>query len=395
MNTVVFIIETPLLQRDVKRFEVDGLRKQGFSPCFFELSSILQPYASKTVIEGRCDYNKENVIVINSWNMLKQQFQKYSSAEFIVKLGNGPYTYRLYKLFKENKLQYALLLPEIVPASSVGQNRAHIKNYITKIRKNPVKSLWGSIYKRIINYLNIQPASVVFYSGSNKRELSNVLSNYCISKETKFKSLASVALLECKKTEDEAICNDNVIAPEKYILFIDQGLPVHPDIISSGISIDSKDYYTQLNWFLSELSHFYSLPIVVALHPRVDYNDNPFNKHFKCLKGATVRLIKDAQMVIYHFSESINYVTYFQKPIVPITLDCIENDFGYAIRVKARSIGAPVFNISDFYKSKVVPNSIPFYDDKMYQRYLDLYMPTSYDYDGLEKAISDYVKERI
>lgn len=390
MQGIIFIIETPLLERDAKRFELHRLRAMCEVVRVFELSHLLQPYASHNVKEGRCNYDEENVKIFKSWQEFEKTLSCLTNFNYVVKLGNGPYTYKLYKIFKKYNIRYALLLPEIVPTAAGEQKKGHFFNYLRKLKSNPLRSLYGSFYKRIINYLNIQPANTVFYSGDGGRELDNVISNYRTDKNTRYKSLASIAFLECEKVKKQ-IENDKI--GEDFILFIDQGLPVHPDLISLGRIVPADVYYQQINWFLNTLSEYYVAKVVVALHPRVNYEKNPFDAKFECIKGQTPRLVKSSKLVVYHFSESLNYIVFFKKPVIPITLDCLEAYYGYTIRIKVKSIAAPVYNISKYYSRKRIPENLDYFNEESYHDYMRSFMPGTFDYPSVAEAICDFAKQ--
>lgn len=389
MKDIIFIVETPVLIRDVARFEIDNLNNLGLSVGILELSQILQPEAANMVCDNLCDYNVYNVRKIESWTYLDDYVKLNASSNFIVKLGNGPYTHKLYKIFKKYHVSYTLLLPEIVPTISKNNPKERIRNYIAKLKKNPCVSLYNSIYKRLLPILQIQPATHVVFSGNGGLDLKNILTNYKVDSKTSYHSIASVAYKECKKIESDTI---NKMQSD-YLVFIDQGLPVHPDLKHQNITLPYDEYYEKINEVLKEISLELGLRVVIALHPRVSYSNNPFDESFTCIKGKTNMLIKDSKLVVYHFSESINYIAYFNKPVLVITMDCLEYDFGYTIRIKADSIGASVCNISKTVCNKGGWVSLISHNTNMLSQYRNKYLPDVFEFETLSAYFLSIVKK--
>lgn len=384
MKDIIFIVESPLLERDIRRYEINDIRNKGINVNVCDLSPILQPYAFLNITKGKCDYQKENILTIKSWVKFENFIKQNANNRYVVKLGNGPYTHNLYKLFYKYDIIYCLLLPENVPSIGCNQRKNHIHNYIKKLSNKPFQALKGSLYKRFFSYYSIQAPKIVLYSGKQDKNLENILSNYKITKETSYESVASVSLIECENSQKrERIFKDN------YLLFIDQGLPVHPDIISNDIKIPFREYYDTVNSFLKKVSHQMGVKVVVALHPRVDYESIPFDADFSCISENTVDLIKDSSLVIYHFSEAFNYVAYFKKPVLIVTLYCLEKNFGYAIRTKASIIGANVLNLSENLNSDCLSEYI-MKDIEAMSEYTKRYLPSQYDNNCIATALEKF-----
>lgn len=102
----------------------------------------------------------------------------------------------------------------------------------------------------------------------------------------------------------------------RYAVFLDEYLPYHSDIESIGKkAINPFDYYASINRFFDLLEKKYGIEIVVAAHPRAQYNTNPFHDR-KIYYLRTHELVRDADFVVAHASASISYAVLNCKPII-------------------------------------------------------------------------------
>lgn len=114
----------------------------------------------------------------------------------------------------------------------------------------------------------------------------------------------------------------------KYILFLDEYLPLHPDTFLLGIkNVSPNDYYPELNKYFDFVEKKYKLPVIIAAHPKaLEYHNKNFFDGRQVLFNQTAELTKDALFVLAHDSTSVNYPIYFNKKIHFITSKNIMND---------------------------------------------------------------------
>lgn len=135
---------------------------------------------------------------------------------------------------------------------------------------------------------------------------------------------------------------------DKYIVFLDVFFPFHPDLvymIRMG-AVSAKRYQESLNLFFKQLEQTYNLPVVIAAHPKADYTGQEFENR-KIIKGDTVRLVREAALILLHASNSISYAILNNKPFELIT-NKEYNKVSYltdAQRKLALALGKKVYNI--------------------------------------------------
>lgn len=113
---------------------------------------------------------------------------------------------------------------------------------------------------------------------------------------------------------------DRIIEGE-YILFLDEYLPLHPDVELLKMNIITpEEYYPQLNAYFDRVEKLFGMPVVIAAHPKaLLYKEKDFFNGRSVYFGMSAILSKDACFVLAHDSTSINYPVAFGKRLHFIT----------------------------------------------------------------------------
>lgn len=114
----------------------------------------------------------------------------------------------------------------------------------------------------------------------------------------------------------------------KYIVFIDQYYPLHPDFEQFEKSLNLKSLaasqYSSLNHFFDLIEKQTDCKIVIAAHPSADYACyNPFEGR-EIVYYKTAELVKDATAAFSMGSNAISFVILFNKPFCTITSNAIK-----------------------------------------------------------------------
>ena len=105
------------------------------------------------------------------------------------------------------------------------------------------------------------------------------------------------------------------VMKEKYILFMDAGLAHLPSHQGKPNAINKEDYLQTMNTFFTRMEKQYSLPIVVAAHPKSGYKENDFNGR-PIILYKTPELMKYAEFVLAHYSTSLIELVLQKKKVV-------------------------------------------------------------------------------
>ena len=164
----------------------------------------------------------------------------------------------------------------------------------------------------------------------------------------------------------------------RYAVFLDQYLPHHSDLELAGMrSLDPIAYYASLNQFFKSLELKYNVRVIIASHPRADYDADQFNGR-EIYHGKTPELVKDADFVLAHYSTAISYAVLNRKPLVFMYTDEMATLYKHSIMNYLRDISgyleASIFNIDevDFNVGSIIKNI----NESRYEAYKYNYLTT-------------------
>lgn len=120
--------------------------------------------------------------------------------------------------------------------------------------------------------------------------------------------------------EEEALVHlDEEVSSVGYALFLDDDIPFHPEYLIFDINpyCTADSYYSELNKFFDSFERATGMPIIVAAHPRANYEKrgNPYGNR-KLVFGKTVSYTKYSKLVLAHVSTSLNFAILYKKPVL-------------------------------------------------------------------------------
>ena len=367
---IVFLVETPILERYYKRYGIQELRDLGFETTIFDLSPILLPTAYANITSGLCDYDKCGFYRFHDLKNLKTCFSQMDSQETLLICSMGyMWSYRkVFRLIKKYKLHFCYFMQEITPTDNV-----HVGSVFDK--KITIQRIKHAITRRIPKELQGVPfADFVIGCGADDRAIS------AFKKARLCKDECPVVYFHSSNYE-ECLLNKDFprIYEEKYCVFIDQYLPHHTDLIDQGIQIDEKKYYKEMNMLFDSIEKEMNIKVIVAAHPRSDYakHKNVYGSR-DIVYNKTCQLVKDSEFVIYHFSNSLSYVSLFRKPMLIVVNDDIMHHFSNAIMEICKQMKMESLSIDRNYTIEEVISKIRM-DKEIYKNYVKMYMKKDYE----------------
>lgn len=179
---------------------------------------------------------------------------------------------------------------------------------------------------------------------------------------------------------------------ERYAVFLDEYLPYHPDAIMFKTPVvDPKKYYASLNRFFSFIENHYHIKVIIAAHPKANYESNPFESR-PIFKYKTPELVKDSEFVMAHVSTSISYGVLFQKLIFYIYTNeyrslYLTTYFSFLLQY-AKLLDGMVINITTIEKEKDLPDMMNLKINKQkYKDYMINILTTNHSKNTLSKDI--------
>lgn len=122
---------------------------------------------------------------------------------------------------------------------------------------------------------------------------------------------------------NDDVCNSNYT---KFIVFVDQYYPFHPDMTMAGIEhIPSDLYYSQLNNTFERLEKKFGMPVIISAHPKaLRYKEHNYFEGRSVNFGKTMELVKNASVVLCHDSTAISYAIMCKKRIITLNSSLIQ-----------------------------------------------------------------------
>ncbi len=352
----------------------------------FSILPLLNPKVFKSF------YNKKNDITINNKNFIniKSYFELF---KILNKCSNQSYFYNAAKLSLTSTLIELFLInfKRFKKIQIIGEISPKIKNeffkeflYIYKRDKVFLikKILLFCFYKIFIIFLNIisiKKSSFIFLDNKKYCEFFDKKSHYNIYK---YDNENYTKYLESSKQRKS----------KKYIVFLDQDFDHNFDFSLRTIKLskfDSKIYWKKIDIFFSELEKYfkYKYKIVIASHHRRPKGDYPIKRKF--IHNNTGNLVKDSILVLGHYSLSINYAIFYNKPVLLLNTNIFNlHTFTRknSINILRKKLGFKIMNIDKkIFLNKKILEKVLMVNKKKYIAYFNKYLGFSFNQTKGEK----------
>ena len=316
MKTPKIIVLTlqVISERDYKRLGIDTIEENS-ELNIIDFTPLLQPSA----FQEQLKYRKKglNTIFIKNLDQLNKIKEIFENCDLIISMIGiqGELNNFIFKVLKpfENKIC-------IVNISAAPTKPLNLKYFIFKklycqiLREqyffiNKFKKLFFLIRRLFFENITIKPGYLFVCGEQVIKNFSNI-----IDKKTKIIKSCSYDYVLSKKVGKKLL-------EYKYFVFLDEYAIKHPDHKILNRSIDKENlYYKDLNNFFHNIENNFKVKVVIASHPRADYEYNIEKfPEFKVFKGKTPELIKYSKACILHCSTSVNFAVIFDKPALFIT----------------------------------------------------------------------------
>lgn len=331
----------------------------------FQIFDLTKIYNTKLSIHD--ELQLEGIAYFSSLNELAQVL-KNNSKEDTIYFVHITFYYKVIRLF-------LLLTKYQCKIAFLGKGMLDLyglnENLITKVYKKfnqliSLKYLYGFIGNKIGFLLKsaklIKPYDIVFYSGSYGYNTIGIGSEI----DRTFSKLIPINSFDYDDFMSE---NEPQIVDEPYIVFIDDFLPFHRDFEILNIkTVDPDHYFKSLNIFFGKIEKNQGLKVVIAAHPKSNYTEDVFEGR-KTIKFKSCNLIKNASIVVTHFSTAISFAILAKKPLIFIYGFEIKNVFASSLYLNiinvAQNLNAYCLNIDE---EEINDNAI-LIDDLKYEQY--------------------------
>lgn len=361
MKKVVVLVENNFTARDHERFGISIFERYGFIVEIWDITPLTNP---KLFISSN-DRVYENHIIFYSYSKIVKRLRKLNLLDLIITFFSFSYKHhRILRAITKFKLRYCVPRLGVVPAPIYNNNFIRMINVLKN--NSLLELLLNNIYKRILRKISrIKSPNIYLLSGEKSFDLC--LSN---GEGVHTRYIWGAALDYSHYLKNRATSN-------QHIVFLDEYEPFHPDFkIFKCKPLSPFPYYHELNSTFLRFEEKFQIPVVVAAHPRSEYEKHP--KYFeerRVVRGQTVDLIRNAKLVLAHTSTAIQMAILYKKPIILLTSNEMNQTYKKNIfpAYTSRELCLPIINMSN--GSFVIPN-IDTISDKGYEEYICNYVKT-------------------
>jgi len=332
INKVLFLIREPFNRRDFERFGIKLLIKNGFEVEVWDLASIVNPVPKYTPPDP-IDWPYYQVF--DDKDQALSKIKNLSPDTFVVNLiGYSLKTCAIYKAISVSRARYAVFVANALPPA-ITKKEMFLHNLRKSNPKVMAKKLANYCFLHIpFRWIGIKPASLILAGGEQSLWFK------CLYPVDKTSEVLWAHTLDYDLYLEEK----DVPSTERPIaVFLDEFLPFHPDIplLEVPFSIDANKYYQLLNKFFGRVEQKLGLKVVIAAHPRSRYEKlADYFEGRECIRGKTIKLVKESRLVLAHSSTALNFANLFHKPVIFLSfLDLDKSYMGPFIRTMAHWFG--------------------------------------------------------
>jgi hypothetical protein len=366
IKNIIIFVETPFTERDFDRYGIEIIKSNNFNIFVLNFFPILYPNAyNKIKIDHKFD------------NLVFDIFTKDEFCTFLEKHKENTLIYNTLNLEIETLFIYRKITKLQLPYFITGLASLPIPSklievgFITRLLNLNFKKVKSRIIKTLpMSYMNLKTSTYL--------DLVSEKTNYNRPEVTN-----NTIVIKGHTYDYDIFLNekniDSKIVDNKYIVFLDNYLPYHPDNIISNIKspVTSDIYHNEINSFFNELEKKSGLEVIIAAHPKSQYSDdfNPFNGR-KFYKNLTARLVKNSEAVVTTWSTSTNYAILWNKPLIFIITNELKNNNFYnkIIESFANYFNKNPLNVSEIFLLSL--NELMHVDLQLYEKYLHDYIKT-------------------
>lgn len=372
---IIIIDHEPFSERKRQHYYIDQFLRSDVIIEYWDVSKALA--YSKHVNYTYQDH-QNFVKVFYDYSSLLQAIQNLQNRTMtiVLEIFFRKSTFSLFKAIRKQGLKWSRINYYHNPVAILG-DRATIGQ---KIRKTlDAKFLWNKLNLLFLNKdEDFSQPDLLFLTGSS-RSANNVRT-------------VSLDFFDVEEYKQLLPRKQKSLIVGSYLVFLDIMFANHPDFKRLNINtIEEETYFNKMRSFFDKLEKLYNKPVVIASHPKANYNQEYGDRIV--IKDSTARLVKDSDLVITHGSLSISYALLASKPLLYAYFDEMQRTetlrVYYRRMIRAcEKLGAGLCNVDSTFNLLNEPKV----DEQKYKAFLEeVYLKASND----NRSNFEIIKENL
>lgn len=318
---IIFLREDRYSKFDHRRLGIDILKRRGFAVEFWDCSKIFRPQFQSD--QQASDVNKfSGLKYFEKKSYLLENIVGLTSRDTLVITGNylSLIAWDVLKHIADTKALWGTIRLGAIP---VAQEESHFRSRLERFIRRPSLAINFLLQKLLSARLGFRPFDFVMVGGNAPLfgiaarmggPNTKILDTHSFDYERHLQEL---------NDREKVVCSEEIV-------YLDDGGPFHRDrrIFNTQFPCPMEEYFSNLNSFFRMIEQQFGCSVVIAGHPRVNYEKqgNPFDGR-KIVKGeSSLKWIKHSKFVVSSCSTSVNFAVIYKKPVVFLSISATKKN---------------------------------------------------------------------
>lgn len=329
-NKIVFFSYLPLTERTFTNFYFEESIQNDVQVIYLDLSLLFFP----DLINSN-NFHFDGTIKISSYKGLKNYLKNQDKKDtlFISIITFEWRVLRLFRMLTKYAFNLAVFGAGVFP-NSIENKASRIIRFVKVFDLNKIKTYFTNKFIYLLKKSGIIKSYDYIFMAGNYGYWGLGIGCNIDYRKAKIINVNTVDY-------DRFLQNKSVpsVQKDKYMVFLDQYLPYHPDTTYFNINtVKPEPYYKELNTYFDRIELETGLKILIAAHPKAElYKEiNPYNNR-PIFFNQSNDLVKDAELVLTHASTAVCFPICYNKQLFLLTSDYL-NEILPQFFVVAKSI---------------------------------------------------------
>lgn len=388
---LIFLSSIPFIEGDHFKYGFEYYNKNNIK---IEICYLNKVFSRNYKVPSKNFSKKIKVIYLETIKEFDEYIKSNKDAVFFLRYTYNFNNRKIFNLLSKNSAKY-IYSQGVLRHDSFGYLNLPLKRILIIKLKQLLKGKIFNIFNSIINklfllinkkYFGIKNAEYILLKGEYGEK---------IKKHRLYGSKTKIINAHHRDYDKFLFFKKKKIKSNiKKAIFIDQGVPFHPDQKEIGIiNIDEKRYYNSIKNFLTKLRDLNGYKIEISCHPRININlIKKYFKNFTIKKYQTINQIYNSDLVLTHESNAINFAILFKKKILFITNNELCKQpyaFKESFEFLSRRLKKKCYNIDNFNIKKL--KLITKVNQKAYANFVKRYIK----FKGLNEHHANIISKKL